>query len=86
MRTTITLDPDLAARLRRLAAERKISFKATVNEAIRAGLDAEHRSGRSYREVTRNLGAQPGIDMTKALALATTIEDEETLRELEARK
>jgi hypothetical protein len=86
MRTTITLDPDLVARLRRLAAERGISFKSAVNDTLRAGLEAEHRSGRPYREVTRSLGTQPGIDLTKAVALASAIEDEETLRELEARR
>jgi hypothetical protein len=86
VRTTITLDPDLAARLRRLSAERGTSFKSTVNAAIRAGLEAEQRGGRPYREVTRSLGTQPGIDLTKALALASAIEDEETIRELEARR
>jgi hypothetical protein len=86
VRTTITLDPDLAARLRRLSVERGTSFKSTVNATIRAGLEAEHRGGRRYREVTRSLGTQPGIDLTKALALASAIEDDETVRELEARR
>ena len=86
MRTTITLDPDIAARLRRLAAERGNSFKSTVNATLRAGLDSEHREGRPYREVTRSLGAQPGVDLTKARTLADSYEDEETVRELEARK
>lgn len=37
MRTTITLDSDVAARLERLRAGR--SFKALVNDALRRGLD-----------------------------------------------
>jgi hypothetical protein len=37
MRTTITLDDDVAARLRALRRERP--FKELVNEALRAGLD-----------------------------------------------
>jgi hypothetical protein len=86
MRTTITLEPDLAARLRRLATERGMSFKSTVNATLRAGLEAELGSSRPYREVTRPLGAQPGVDLTKALALASGSEDEVILRELEARK
>jgi hypothetical protein len=86
MRTTITLEPDLAARLRRLAAERGTSFKAALNDTIRAGLEGGSRPGRPYREVTRSLGTQPGVDLTKALALASTLEDEEALRELEARR
>jgi predicted transcriptional regulator len=37
MRTTITLDPDVAARLERLRKTRP--FKEVVNDALRAGLD-----------------------------------------------
>jgi Arc/MetJ family transcription regulator len=38
MRTTLTVDDDVAAKLKRLAKDR--SFKETVNEALRAGLHA----------------------------------------------
>ena len=38
MRTTLTLDRDVAARLEQIARRRKGSFKAIVNEALRAGL------------------------------------------------
>jgi hypothetical protein len=86
VRTTLTLDPDLEARLRRLAAERGASFKSTVNATLRAGLEAELGTRRPYREVTRSLGTRPGVDLTKALALASAIEDDETLRELDARR
>ena len=41
MRTTITLDPDVAARLERLKKTRP--FKEVVNEALRAGLDELER-------------------------------------------
>lgn len=40
MRTTLTLDDDVAIRLEKLQAERGDSFKAAVNTALRAGLDA----------------------------------------------
>lgn len=86
MRTTITLDPDIATRLRRLAAERGTSFKATVNATLRAGLDAGRGGNRGYREKTRRLGVRAGIDLTKALRVAGEIEDEETVRKLELRK
>ncbi len=39
MRTTITLDDDVAARLRRRRTSGR-TFKDVVNEALRAGLDA----------------------------------------------
>ena len=38
MRTTLTLDDDVAAMLERLVERRGGGFKATVNEALRQGL------------------------------------------------
>jgi hypothetical protein len=39
MRTTVTLDDDVAVRLDRLQKTRRMSFKTILNEALRAGLD-----------------------------------------------
>lgn len=39
MRTTVTLDRDVAARLKGLRKRRDQTFKAVVNTALRAGLD-----------------------------------------------
>jgi predicted transcriptional regulator len=38
VRTTLTLDDDLATALERLRAERDGSFKGVVNDALRAGI------------------------------------------------
>jgi hypothetical protein len=38
VRTTLTLDDDVAALLKRLAAKEKGSFKDVVNQALRRGL------------------------------------------------
>jgi predicted flavoprotein YhiN len=38
MRTTLTIDDDVAALLERIRKTRKQSFKALVNEALRQGL------------------------------------------------
>lgn len=38
MRTTLTLEKDVAARLAQTARKRRMSFKTVVNEALRAGL------------------------------------------------
>lgn len=38
MRTTLTLDKDVAARLAQTAKKRKQPFKTVVNDALRAGL------------------------------------------------
>jgi hypothetical protein len=38
MRTTLTLDDDVAALVRRLRQERRLGLKEVVNEALRRGL------------------------------------------------
>jgi hypothetical protein len=86
MRTTITLDPDVAARLRSLMRERGIPFKEAVNWALRRGLSDGERAPRAFRVEARPLGLRPGIDIARALSLAAELEDEETIRKLELRK
>jgi len=38
MRTTLTIDPDIAAQLAQLREDREVSLKALVNDALRQGL------------------------------------------------
>jgi hypothetical protein len=85
MRTTVTLDDDVAARLQHLTRERRISFKEAINETLRAGL-AGDRSAREYRLPTYALGVRPGIDLDRALQLDAALDDEEVLRKLALRK
>ena len=80
MRTTITLDPDTRMLVERAMRERGLSFKETVNEAIRAGLGRAEPGGRRYTTVT-TLGP-PRVDVTKALSLAGELEDEALARRL----
>lgn len=86
MRTTVTLDPDVAAKLQRMARERGISFKEAINTMLRAGLGMMTGSPRPYRLPARRLGLKPGINLDKALRLAAELEDDEVLRDLEQRK
>ncbi len=53
MRTTLTLDDDVAVLLRRLAERRRAPFKRIVNEAMRAGLAALAGEPRSRRRPYR---------------------------------
>ena len=85
MRTTVTLDDDLAAALQQLARERGLPFKDVLNGAVRRGLD-EGTATKPYRVPARPLGVRPGIDLDKALAIAAQFEDEEILRKLDLRK
>jgi hypothetical protein len=85
MRTTVTLDEDVAARLRAAARDRDVSFKVALNDAVRAGLGEAGRA-RPYRVPVRALDVRPGIDLDKALTLAGELEDAELLRKFELRK
>ncbi|MCZ7536328.1 MAG: antitoxin [Acidimicrobiia bacterium] len=85
MRTTVTLDTDVAMRLRAIARERDISFKEALNSAVRAGL-ASTRGARAYEVPHQPMRLRPGVDLDRALALAAELEDAETMRELERRK
>lgn len=82
----MTLDPDVAAKLRAVARERGISFKQALNQAVRAGLSAARRSPRTFRQYTQPMGLRPGVSIDKALQLAAALEDEEIVRKLELRK
>ena len=85
MRTTLTLDEDVAAALYRLSRERGVSFREVVNSTLRAGLH-EGRTAKPYRVPSRPLGLRPGVNLDKALSLAADDEDAETLRKLHLRK
>jgi hypothetical protein len=77
MRTTVTLDPDTAALIRRRMQERGISFKQALNEAIRAG--ASDNRGAPFRTATAALGV-PVVNLDRALQLAAELEDDELVR------
>lgn len=53
MRTTVTLDDDLAVRLERHRSQHGESFKEALNEAVRAGLNELETSADGPREVRR---------------------------------
>ena len=84
MRTTVTLEPDADAIVRRLMRERGLTFKEALNEAIRAGVPGPGRR-RAFRTPTFDMG-QPALPLDKALRLAGELEDEELLRKLAARR
>jgi Ribbon-helix-helix protein, copG family len=84
MRTTLRIDDDLMRDLRNEARREKTSLTELVNRVIRRGLDTfreVERPRRRYREKTFSMGP-PRVDLTKAMALAARLEDEETIRKL----
>jgi hypothetical protein len=86
MRTTVTLDPDVAAKLKDVVRESGVSFKEALNSNVRRGLESAGTESRPYEVRTRRLGARPGVDLDKALALAGELEDTEIVRKLSLRK
>jgi hypothetical protein len=86
MRTTVTLDPDVAAQLKQVSRERGVSFKAALNDAVRSGLSGRKTDAAPYSLPARWMGVRPGIDLDRALRLAGELEDVELMRKLELRK
>jgi len=88
MRTTLTIDDQLAASLKDAAHRSGRPFKQLVNEALRKGLHAlEHPEMQPYRLSTASLGSvRPGINLDKALSLAEGLEDAAIAIKLELRK
>jgi hypothetical protein len=80
MRTTVTLDPDVDALVKKLMKERELTFKQAINEAIRMGFARDKRTS-GFRTPTYDMG-EPLIDLTKALQIAGEIEDQEIIRKM----
>lgn len=57
MRTTLSLDDDVAAAVQRLREERQIGLSDAVNQLIRAGLSAPARRT-AFRQRTADLGVR----------------------------
>jgi hypothetical protein len=85
MRTTVTLDPDTEALVRRRMQERGASFKQALNDMIRAGARVGSGSPASFATATAALGV-PTVNLDHALLLADEIDDQELLRKMRAGK
>lgn len=87
MRTTVTLDPDVEALIRKVMRERNLSFKEALNSALRSGLSTiPGESPRPFLQKAFAMGFRPEIGLDKALSLSAELEDEEIARKLSLRK
>ncbi len=84
MRTTVTLDADSEALIRRRMRERGSSFKQALNDAIKAALGTESNS-KGFTTTTANLGL-PAVSLDRALQVAAELEDEEQVRKMRVGK
>ena len=78
MRTTLTLDDDLADILLRETKKKGVSFKETLNATLRRGLAKEQIPVPRKKVVTRphRFGFKAGIDLNKLNQLADQLEAE----------
>ena len=76
MRTTLTLDEDVAAKLKAAVRRSGQSFREVVNEALRRGLVSAKAGQREpFRIRSRSLGGlRPGIQVDDVGALLEQIE------------
>ena len=87
MRTTVTLDPDVEVLVRKAMRERRLSFKAALNQAVRDGLIGKKaKASRAFALRTFKMGYRPEVGLDRALSLAAAMEDEEIVRKLSVRK
>lgn len=78
MRTTLTIDDDLAVQIEELRCRKGLSMKKAVNALLREGL--EHQSkplqGKPFRTKAKQLVFRSGFDPTKMNQLVDKVEAE----------
>lgn len=76
MRTTLTLDDDVAAKLKAEARQTGQALKEVVNETLRRGLatKAAASAAAPFKVVTRDMGLRPGLSLDNIEELLDQIE------------
>jgi hypothetical protein len=76
VRTTLTLDEDVRAKLEAEMRKTGRSFKETVNEVLRIGLTAPHvaKPAKPFKIYARDLHARPGLNFDNIGELLEQIE------------
>jgi len=76
VRTTLTLDEDIAAKLRSEARRSGRSFRDVVNDALRRGLtNRQARPSTTFKVVARDLGElRPGVTIDNVADLLEQVE------------
>jgi len=74
VRTTLTLDDDVAAQIEQRCRRTGHSFKCVVNDLLRAGLQAATVQPKPFRVEARNLGLRPGLNLDNIGELLEQVE------------
>lgn len=72
MRTTVSLDDDVAAAVERLRRDRSMGLSEAVNELARAGLTVKQRA-KAFRQRTARLGLK--LDVTNVAEALELLDD-----------
>ncbi|MBO0744805.1 MAG: antitoxin [Candidatus Dormibacteraeota bacterium] len=80
MRTTLTLDPDVARLLEDAVHRERRPLKQVVNDALRRGLATPGPRRGPYRVKVHHSALRPGLDLTGFNELADELEDEAILQ------
>lgn len=86
MRTTLTLDDDVARELQELARRSGESFKEVVNEVLRRGLHGKKPAAQlsRFKVVPKACGFRSGVDLSRLNQLSDELELEDFQRKLAA--
>lgn len=79
MRTTLTLDPDVASAARKSASKLGRPFKEVINAALRLGLEQMLRppEAKPYRTIPTPMGLRAGFSYDDVSELIARIEGED---------
>ena len=86
MRTALSLDPDVALKIKeRLAEKQNVSMKDIINQALRIGLQSTAPPTQiRYRVQPHSLGLRPGLDPDKLNQVLDDIEVADRLERINA--
>ncbi len=79
MRTTLTLDPDVAMLVEGAVHRTRKSMKHVINDALRRALAQPQSRREPYRLEVHEATLQPGLDLTGFNRLADELEDQAIL-------
>jgi hypothetical protein len=74
MRTTVTLDEDVAAKVRAEMRNTGLSFKQAINQLIRRAFEQKRPARKRFRVKAKNLGLKPGYELDNIGELLEQVE------------
>jgi hypothetical protein len=77
LRTTLTMDPDVAERLKRETASSQQSLNQVINESLRIGSGIQWKpTQKRFKFNAHNSGYRPGVDRVKLNQIVDELEAE----------